>query len=149
MTVERLPGSVLFACTMNAVRSPMAESIMKQAFGDRVYIDSVGVRAAEIDGFAVTVIGEIGIDLSRHNAKSFHELSDSSFDLVISLSPEAQHSAMEMTRTMACEVEFWPTMDATAVHGSRERRLDAFRQVRDFLFRRIGARFAVPGAPSV
>jgi protein-tyrosine-phosphatase len=147
MTVEGLPGGVLFACTMNAARSPMAEGIMKHLFGGHVYIDSAGVRAAEVDAFAVTVMAEIGIDLSRHNSKSFDELSDTSFDLVISLSPEAQHSAVEMTRTMSCEVEFWPTMDATAVDGSRERRLDAFRQVRDFLYQRIGGRFkAAPGA---
>ncbi len=149
MAQQPLPGSILFVCTMNAVRSPMAESIMKHRFGDRVYVDSAGVRAAEVDGFAVAVIAEIGIDLSRHKPKSFDELSDSSFDLVISLSPEAQHSAVEMTRTMSCEVEFWHTLDATAVHGSRERRLDAFRQVRDFLYQRIDARFAAAGEPSV
>ncbi len=114
---------------------------MKHLYGDRVYVDSVGVRADDLNSFAVTVLAEIGIDMSQHIAKTFDESNDTSFDLVISLSPEAQHSAVEMTRTSACEVEYWPTQDATAVHGSRERILDAFREVRNTLVHRIQDRF--------
>ena len=140
-----MPGSVLFACSQNSVRSPMAEAIAKHLFGKRIYFDSVGVRADGIDPFAVAVMDEIGIDLHRHHAKTFDDLEDTSFDLVITLSPEAQHSAVEMTRTMACDVEFWPTQDATAVDGSREARLAAYRAVRDGLMGRISARFGNPG----
>jgi protein-tyrosine-phosphatase len=136
-----LPGSVLFACTQNAIRSPMAEAIMKHLHGHRVFVDSVGVRAMPVDAFAVRVMDEIGIDVSRHKAKTFDELEDSSFDLVITLSPEAQHRAVEMTRTMACEVEFWNTFDPSVVEGSRAVVLDAYRQVRDSLLARIKARF--------
>jgi protein-tyrosine-phosphatase len=132
---------VLFACTHNAVRSPMAEGILKHFHGNRVYVDSVGVRPDELDPFAIAVMDEIGIDISRHHAKSFEELEDTSYDLVFSLSPEAQHKAVELTRTMACDVEFWPMLDPTAVEGSREVRLDAYRQVRDALMRRILQRF--------
>jgi protein-tyrosine-phosphatase len=139
--VLRLPSSVLFACTFNSIRSPMAEGLMKNFHGRHVYVDSVGVRAAEIDPFAVTVMDEIGIDLSRHRAKTFEELEDTSFDLVVSLSPEAQHSAVELTRAMACEVEFWPVLDPTAIEGSREEMLTAYRLVRDHLRRRILERF--------
>ncbi len=114
---------------------------MKYLYGHAVYIDSVGVRGGEVDHFAVAVMDEIGIDVSRHRSKSFGDLDDDSYDLVISLSPEAQHSAVEMTRTSACEVEYWPTQDATAVHGSRERILDAFREVRNTLVHRIQDRF--------
>lgn len=141
-----MPASVLFACSQNSVRSPMAEAIAKHLFGKRIYFDSVGVRADEIDPFAVAVMDEIGIDLHRHHAKTFDDLEDTSFDLVITLSPEAQHSAVEMTRTMACDVEFWPTQDATAVEGSRDARLAAYREVRDRLMERIKSRFAVPNA---
>jgi protein-tyrosine-phosphatase len=138
-----LPSAVLFACSLNQVRSPMAEAILKHLHGSRVYVDSVGVRAGEeIDAFVVTVMGEIGIDLSKHRTKSFDQLEDSSFDLVISLSPEAQHKAVDMTRTMACEVEYWPTFDPTAVEGSREERLEAYRKVRDGLLERIKQRFS-------
>lgn len=144
-----LPGAVLFACTLNAVRSPMAEAIMKHLYGHLVYVDSVGVRAGEIDRFAVAVMDEIGIDLSRHRGKSFDDLEDESFDLVITLSPEAQHHAVEMTRTMACEVEFWNTLDPSIVEGSREVRLDAYRKVRDELIERIEARFGRRPAPVV
>jgi protein-tyrosine-phosphatase len=125
----------------------MAEALLKHHRGTRVYVDSVGVRAGEIDPFAVTVMDEIGIDISRHRAKAFDDLEDTSFDLVISLSPEAQHSAVELTRTMDCVVEFWPVFDPSPVEGSREVRLEAYREVRDHLLRRILARFpASPGA---
>ena len=147
--MARLPSSVLFACTYNSIRSPMAEALLKHLHGRRIYVDSVGVREAEIDPFAVVVMEEIGIDISRHRAKTFDDLEDTSFDLVVSLSPEAQHSAVELTRTMACEVEFWNTFDPSIVEGSRERRLDAYREVRDGLMRRIRERFPVLGAPKI
>ena len=138
------PSAVLFACTHNAVRSPMAEGLLKHLFGQRVYVDSVGVRPGELDPFVVEVMGEIGIDISRHRPKSFDDLEDDSFDEVISLSPEAQHRAVEMTRVMACEVTFWNTFDPSLVEGSREMRLDAYRQVRDQLRQRIHKRFDEP-----
>ena len=143
------PGSVLFCCTHNSIRSPMAEGLMKYLHGKRVFVDSVGVRASEIDGFVVAVMDEIGIDMSKHRPKTFDDLEDTSFDLIISLSPEAQHSAVEMTRTMACDVEFWPTMDPSVVEGSREERLEAYRDVRDKLMARIRERFPLIGAPQI
>lgn len=143
-----LPGAVLFACSQNSIRSPMAEGILKARMGHRIYVDSAGVRSTEVDGFAVTVMDEIGIDISRHRSKTFEDLEDSSFDLIISLSPEAQHSAVEMTRTWACDVEFWNTLDPSIVEGSREQRLEIFRQVRDQLVKRIEQRFTSDLVPS-
>ena len=136
-----LPSSVLFCCTLNAIRSPMAEAMLKHLHGTRIYVDSAGVRSGELDPFAVSVLDEIGLDLSRHVPKTFEELEDEAADLVISLSPEAHHRALELTRTNACEVEFWPTFEPTLVEGNRETRLAAFRQVRDQLFERIRKRF--------
>jgi len=144
-----LPGSVLFCCTQNALRSPMAEAMLKHLHGRRIYVDSAGVRQGPIDEFAVAVMDELGIDITKHRAKSFDDLEDGSFDLIISLSPEAQHRAVDMTRTMAADVEFWNTFDPSVVEGSRETRLDAYRQVRDQLMRRILQRFPLPGAPRV
>lgn len=142
-----LPSAVLFACTMNSVRSPMAEAIMKFLHGHKVFIDSAGVRAKEIDGYTVAVMDEIGIDISRHHAKTFDELEDDYFDLVITLSPEAQHRAIELTRVMACEVEFWNTMDPSLIESEdREAVLEAYRQVRDQLMQRIKDRFPVQTA---
>ena len=142
-----LPSAVLFACTLNSIRSPMAEGILKFLHGDRIYIDSVGVRPAEINGFCLAVMDEIGVDMSQHKAKSFDDLEDSYFDLIIPLSPEAQHSAVEMTRVMACEVEFWNTFDPSLVESEdRETMLDAFRTVRDQLMERIKARFPLTAA---
>ncbi|NQU60410.1 MAG: low molecular weight phosphatase family protein [Rhodospirillales bacterium] len=142
-----LPSAVLFACTMNSVRSPMAEGILKLLHGDRIFIDSVGVRRGEINGFCITVMDEIGIDISKHKGKAFEDLEDSYFDLVIPLSPEAQHKAVEMTRVMACEVEFWNTFDPTVIEQEdRETVLQAFRTVRDQLMERLKARFPLTAA---
>ncbi|WP_343560064.1 arsenate-mycothiol transferase ArsC [Kiloniella sp. b19] len=136
-----MPEAILFACSFNSVRSPMAAALLRQLTDNRVYVESVGVRAGDPDGFMIEVMAEIGIDMSAHEAKTFEELDDSYFDLIISLSPEAQHSAVEMTRTMACELEFWMTFDPTYVEGSRETRLAAFRQVRDSLHLKLRERF--------
>ena len=145
--MAELPGSVLFACTHNAIRSPVAEAMMKVLHGRRVYVDSVGVRPQPIDPFVLAALDEVGIDLSRHRAKSFDDLEDDYFDLVISLSPEAQHRAVELTRTSSCEIEFWPTMDPSLIGGSREQRLDAYRALRDELLHRLRRRFPPAGAP--
>ncbi len=136
-------SSVLFACTYNSIRSPMAEGLLKHLKGRHIYVDSAGVRMGEPDPFVTTVMAELGIDMSRHRCKVFDQLEDDSFDLVISLSPEAQHRAVEMTRTTACDVEFWNTFDPTLVEGSRDARLDAYRQVRDTLMKRLKQRFGV------
>ena len=140
-----LPSAVLFCCTMNAVRSPMAEGIMKRIHGKRIYVYSVGVRRGEPDPFVAQVMDEIGIDLSKHRPRLFEELEDDSFDVVVSLSPEAQHKAVDLTRTNACEVEYWPTFDPTLVEGSRDVRLEAYRTVRDELERHIRKRFPTHG----
>jgi protein-tyrosine-phosphatase len=145
--MSEMPSAVLFACTMNSIRSPMAESILKFLHGDRIYVDSAGVRSLDIDGYAISVMDEIGIDLTRHRTKTFDDLEDDSFDLVISLSPEAQHKAVEMTRWMACEVEFWNTFDPSIIESEdREVKLDAYRQVRDQLMERLKERFPRAGA---
>jgi len=144
-----LPSSVLFACTWNSVRSPMAEGIMKSLVGTNVFVDSVGVRKGQLDAFVIAVLNEVGIDMNNHRPKTFEELEDDSFDLVISLSPEAQHKAVEMTRTSHCEVEFWHTMDPSIIDGSRETRLDAYRTVRDELSEKLRQRFSAVQAPVV
>jgi protein-tyrosine-phosphatase len=145
MAIER-PSAVLFACTMNAIRSPMAEALMRHFHGKQIWVESVGVHKGEPDPMAIVVMDEIGIDISKHRPRSFEEMEDNFFDLVISLSPEAQHHAVEMTRTMSCEVEFWNTLDPSMFEGSREQRLEIYRQVRDQLERHILKRF--PLAPS-
>jgi protein-tyrosine-phosphatase len=145
--VADLPGSVLFACTANSIRSPMAEAYLKYLHGSRIYVDSVGVRGRQVDGFAVAVMEEIGLDISGHRPKTFGQLEDTNFDIVVSLSPEAQHSAVELTRTMAIEVEFWNTLDPSIIEGARETRLDAYRQVRDQLMARIHQRFPTGPKP--
>jgi len=133
---------------MNAVRSPMAAALCKQMFGQTVYVGSAGVQKGELDPFVVAVMEEIGIDVSRHKPMTFEELEDLeglNFDLIVTLSPPAQHKAMELTRTNAAAVEYWPTEDPTAADGSREQRLDAYRAVRDQLMAKIRARFGGSG----
>ncbi len=146
---SNLPGAVLFACSHNAIRSPMAEGLMRHFYGRYVYVQSCGVHAGNLDGFTVAVMNEFGIDMSRHRSRTFDDLEDSSFDLAISLSPEAHHRALEMTRTMAIEAEYWPTIDPSAIAGSREQIMDGYREVRDGLLTRIRGRFGVLGAGGV
>jgi protein-tyrosine-phosphatase len=135
---------------MNAVRSVMAAAILRHLAGHRVYIESAGVRAGELDPFVVTVMDEIGIDVRRHTPHRIEDLFDTNFDLVITLSAEAHHHALEMTRTMAVDVEYWPTIDATVMRdGSRDQVLAAYRSVRDGLFTRIKTRFGLEGGPRV
>jgi protein-tyrosine-phosphatase len=144
---DELPGSVLFACTQNALRSPMAEALMKYLHGRRVYVQSAGVRPGTIDPFVIAVLDEIGIDLSGHRPRAFDDLEDDYFDLVISLSPEAQHRAVELTRSSSCQIEFWPVLDPSLTTGSREVQLDAYRKLRDDLLERLERRFPPRGAP--
>jgi protein-tyrosine-phosphatase len=139
-----LPHAVLFACAQNAVRSPMAAAMFRRLFGQMSYARSAGARRGDADPFAVAVMDEIGIDLSKHRPRTFEELEDLdglNFDLIVTLSPEAHHRALELTRTLAVDVEYWPTGDPTGVEGSREQRLDRYRDVRDQLMARIKQRF--------
>jgi protein-tyrosine-phosphatase len=144
---EELPDAILFSCSMNAIRSPMAAALMKHLFGTRVYIESCGVKAGILDPLAVEVMDEIGIDLAHLHPKSFETLADTSFDLIITLSPQARHKALELTRTMAVEVEYWKVPDPSAYDGSREQRLAAYREARDTILRFIKERFAARPAP--
>ena len=147
-----LPQSVLFCCDHNAVRSPMAEGIMKKLYGTECYIQSVGVKNdLEIDGFSITVCAELGVELSRHRSRSFDEMKDwgddlSSFDLVLALSPASQRRVLDLTQFFHIEVEYWPILDPTGLGDARDVRLTAYRQARDQIMQRLTERF---GPPSV
>src|ERR1700704_3163268 len=140
------PQSVLFACGLNSVRSPMAASLLQHMFPKTLYVKSAGVRTGELDPFAVAVMAELGQDISKHRPMTFEELEDwegLNFDLIITLAPEAHHKALGLTRTVAADVDYWPTQDPTGQEGSRAQRLDAYREVRDMLGARIKERFAL------
>jgi protein-tyrosine-phosphatase len=145
------PQAVLFACSQNAVRSPMAESLLQQMFPQGLYVRSAGAKKGELDPFAVAVMAELGQDISSHKPQTFEELEDwegLNFDLIITLSPEAHHKALELTRTLAADVEYWPTPDPTTTEGSRDQKLAAYREVCDGLSMRIRRRFAKVAAAS-
>ena len=140
----RRPQAVLFACGWNAVRSPMAAAIFRHLMGRRMYVGSAGVRKQELDPFAVAVMDEIGIDIAKHKPLTFEDLEEwegLNFDLIVTLAPEAHHKALDLTRTLAADVEYWPTPDPTGTEGTREQRMDAYRAVRDQLTQTIKARF--------
>jgi protein-tyrosine-phosphatase len=143
-TRSRRPQAVLFACGWNTVRSPMAAALARHLLGRGVYVESVGVRSGDPDPFAAAVIDEVGLDMSRHHARTFEDLEEAeglNFDLIVTLAPEAHHKALELTRTQAADVEYWPTPDPTAGAGNREQTLDEYRAVRDLLEQRIRTRF--------
>ncbi len=139
-----LPGAILFACNLNRVRSPMAAGLMRRLFGAGVYVDSCGLRpdpAREPDPFVLSAMDEVGVDLTSHHAKTFDDLEDGSFDVVISLTPEAHHRAIEMARRRAVDIVYWPTPDPTWVSGSRDVMLGAYRDLRERLEANIRERF--------
>src|ERR1700719_2959714 len=143
------PQAVLFACGLNSVRSPMAAALFRHMFGRTTYVGSAGVRRGELDPFAVAAMDEIGLDIAKNRPMTFEELEDwegLNFDLIVTLSPEAHHKALELTRTIAADVEYWPTPDPTDTEGSREQRLDGYRAGRDMLLARIKERFGVPAS---
>src|SRR5258707_8285190 len=147
----RMPQSVLVACGLNSVRSPMAASLLQHMFPHTLYVRSAGARKGELDQFAVAVMAELGQDISTHKPTTFEELDDwegLNFDLIITLSPEAHHKALELTRTLAADVEYWPTHDPTTTDGNREQKLQAYREVCDGLLLRIRKRFSKVGAAS-
>ncbi|MEO0989832.1 MAG: low molecular weight phosphatase family protein, partial [Pseudomonadota bacterium] len=128
-----LPSSVLFCCDYNAVRSPMAEGLMKKLYGQDTYVQSAGVRNdMEIDGFAVSVCSELGVELARHRSRSFDEMEEwgddlSSFDLIVALSPASQRRALELTRLFHLDVEYWPVLDPTGLGETRDAKLHSYR----------------------
>jgi protein-tyrosine-phosphatase len=139
---------VLFACGMNSIRSPMAAAIFKHFFG-KTYVGSAGVRKGDLDPFAIAVIDELGLDISKHKPMTFEEMEEwegLNFDLIVTLAPEAHHKALELTRTHAAEVEYWPTQDPVGVDGNREQKMQAYREVCDALSMRIRRRFSKTGA---
>lgn len=146
---EDLPGAVLFACRQNCIRSTMAEGLMKHFYGHLVHVQSCGIKPGDNDMFVQAVMDEIGIDLSNFSSRSFEDLEDTNFDLVISLSPPAHHRAIEMTRTMAMDVEYWPTLDPSVVSGSREQIMDSYRSVRDAITKKMKDRFGILAARGV
>lgn len=139
-----IPSAILFVCTENAIRSPMAAAIFKDVFKDKSYVQSAGIRRGNPNPFIEEVAKEAGLDLTSHSPQTLTDLGDSLFDIIITLSPEAHHQAMELTRTMAVDVEYWPVMDPTLIGGNRDQRLEAFRQCRNILAKKIELRFGKP-----
>jgi protein-tyrosine-phosphatase len=142
MTAPARPHSILFACSLNAVRSPMAEGLARAILGQKIYVDSAGLATTTLDTFAVAAMAEIGIDIRDHNTQGFDDIAVDEFDLIVALSPEAMDKAKAMTRHSSVAVEYWPTDDPTRDSGgSRETRLAAYRAVRDKLKQQIKERF--------
>jgi protein-tyrosine-phosphatase len=152
-TAAAFPGSVLFCCDHNSVRSPMAEALMKRLYGTRAYVQSAGVKNdREIDGFAVAVCQELGVELARHRVRSFDQMKGwgddlASFDLVLALSPASHHRALDLTRSHALSVEYWPILDPSGLGEAREEKLGYYRQARDQILGRLVARFGPPRDP--
>lgn len=142
LTLDRdLPRSILFLCGMNAVRSPLAERLARAMLGDDVFVASAGVRAGERDPFVDAALREVGLAMDDHTPRMLDDLEDDYFDLIITLSPEAHHAALDLTRTLAVDVEYWPMPDPTVARGTREQIMDAYRDLRGRLQTRLTERF--------
>ncbi|WP_083833242.1 low molecular weight phosphatase family protein [Mesorhizobium opportunistum] len=147
LILATLPRSILFLCGMNAVRSPMAEQLARRMLPATTFVASAGVRAGERDPFVDAVLAEDGLTLGERHPRTLDELEDDYFDLIVTLAPEAHHAALELTRSLAVEVEYWPTPDPTGAGGMREQIMASYRDVRERLKARIGRRFVAPDHP--
>ena len=147
---SKLPQSILFCCDHNAVRSPMAEGLMKKFYGSKTYVQSAGVLAdKDIDGFSIAVCAELDIELARHKSRSFDEMQKlgdelSSFDLIVALSPASQTEAAKITRFYALQVDYWPIIDPTGIGEGREENLVSYRKARDQIIERLITKFGPP-----
>jgi protein-tyrosine-phosphatase len=135
------PRSILFCCTLNAVRSPMAEGLAKAMLPKSIYVDSAGLSTQTLDGFAVAAMQEIGIDIRDHNTQSFNDIRADEFELIVALSPESFARARELARAVAVDVVHWPISDPTGETGTREQRMQAYRAVRDTIRSEIRKHF--------
>lgn len=142
-----MPGSVLFLCSMNVIRSPIAEQLARHLLPRGIYVASAGVRTGEPDPFAAEVLREVGLSPCAHPSQALEEMEDVYFDLIVTLAPDAHHAALELTRSMAVDVEYWPVPDPSVVTGNRDQKLAAYRGVLQMLEARIAARFAAPPPP--
>lgn len=146
--MEGAPKSVLFVCTHNSIRSPMAAALMRLRFGPLVRADSAGVRPSEeVSAMAAFVMDELGADITKLRPKGFEafaENDDGSFELIVSLSPEAHHQALDRIPALGLAAEYWPTFDPSLAEGSREQVLMGYRAVRDGLAQKIAKRFQRP-----
>ena len=124
-------GAILFACNINAVRSAMAEAMIKVTYPGKIFADSCGVSPGNPDGFAIAVMEEIGIDMNTHRPKSFNDLDSAFYDVIVSFSPEAHEAALALTQSLDCETLYWPIDNLANLTGSRDERLRAYRHVRN------------------
>ncbi len=139
MSTDAKPSlqAVMFICSLNAVRSPMAEALTRSRYGRHIYVDSAGLQKSERDPFMLAALREVGIEFDSDQPRVLEEVDYEGVDLVIALSPEAHERAKEMLRATAVELLYWPIPDATQVGGTREQRMTAFREVRETLEKRI------------
>ena len=122
---------VLILCTGNSARSQMAEGLLRHDAGDRFTVESAGTNPSAVRPEAIAVMKELGIDIASHRSKHVDEFAAHNFDYVLTVCDNAKES---------CPVFFGQAVrlhygfnDPGAIEGSEEKRLGAFREVRDQL----------------
>ena len=141
MTNSNMPKSVLFVCNMNQIRSPMAEFLTKDIFGDKIYAQSAGIYAGDEDGFMQSIMEERNIDATSHEPETLEQLEDSFVDLVITLTTQAHEGTVDFFKNQPVEIEYWETENPSITLGNREAVLAAYRKTRQQLEKRIRERF--------
>ncbi len=126
---NRLKKRVLFICTNNSARSQMAEGILNALYGDKYEAYSAGTDPTEINPYAVKVMAEIGIDISKNQSKSIEDLRGLKFDLVVTVCDRAKERCPFFPG--ATEQIHKSFRDPANLKGSEKELLAEFRQVRD------------------
>ena len=142
-----MAARVLFVCTRNSIRSPMAEALAKdlatQGLIRSESFESAGVDPSDVDGFAISVMAELEIDLLRHDSQDLEDVMAKDLDLVITLSDVAAVHAQDLADKSGATLEAWSVEDPSRVEGSREEKLAAYRQTRQALRDKLLQRFAL------
>lgn len=129
------PIRVLFLCTHNSARSQIAEALLRDLGGDDFTAFSAGTEATRVHPLALAVLRERCIPTDGLWSKHLRDFAGQRFDVVITVCDRARDACPVFPGTT--QQMHWSFPDPSAVEGTEEGRLDAFRSVREGLIARL------------
>lgn len=134
--------NVLFICQLNSVRSPMAEGLLRKRLGDKINVTSCGLTPDDPNDFMLTIMKEVGIDMSGHEPLGLVDIKDETFDRIIAFTEGAKAGAEAFLDDRHPEIELWAVPNPG--EGSLDVRalLNNYRAIRSNIDARLGREFA-------